>query len=174
MIQTHTRFNRMLFCVFGSWHVHTVTRQYIDLLEILKVGIRSGFSVPFFTFGSKPIDSLRMVTCVVCLPQTVCVYFCVCVCVCVCIYIYIYLQGTFLVNQAVGRAVAEAKLKSASIVNISSIVGKVSQSHCSFLWHCSTSLSLSLSFCLFYVCVWVGITYFIFYLIIINNSYKML
>ncbi|KAL8608122.1 hypothetical protein ACOMHN_016577 [Nucella lapillus] len=38
--------------------------------------------------------------------------------------ISVNLKGTFLVNQAFGRAVADAKLKTASIVNISSIVGK--------------------------------------------------
>ncbi|KAK7502657.1 hypothetical protein BaRGS_00006232, partial [Batillaria attramentaria] len=38
--------------------------------------------------------------------------------------INVNLKGTFLVNQAVGKAIAEAKLPSASIVNISSIVGK--------------------------------------------------
>ncbi|KAK7094979.1 (3R)-3-hydroxyacyl-CoA dehydrogenase-like [Littorina saxatilis] len=38
--------------------------------------------------------------------------------------INVNLKGTYLVNQAFGRAVAEAKLELASIVNISSIVGK--------------------------------------------------
>ena len=48
----------------------------------------------------------------------------------------LYVQGTFLVNQAVGRAAAKAKLKSASIVNISSIVGKVSQFFCCCCFCC--------------------------------------
>ena len=37
-----------------------------------------------------------------------------------------FLQGTFLLNQAVSRAIIGAKINNGSLVNISSIVGKVS------------------------------------------------
>lgn len=38
---------------------------------------------------------------------------------------YYILQGTFLLNQALSRALVSASVQNASIVNISSIVGKV-------------------------------------------------
>ena len=40
---------------------------------------------------------------------------------------FIYFQGTFLLNQALARALVSEKMKPASLVNISSIVGKVSR-----------------------------------------------
>ena len=61
----------------------------------------------------------------------------------------LYVQGTFLVNQAVGRAAAKAKLKSASIVNISSIVGKVSQFFCCCCFCCCCC-------CCFFCCCFLG------------------
>ena len=40
---------------------------------------------------------------------------------------FINFQGTFLLNQALARALVSEKMKPASLVNISSIVGKVSR-----------------------------------------------
>ena len=43
-----------------------------------------------------------------------------------CNLLIVYLQGTFLLSKAVSQHIVENKIQSGSIINISSIVGKVS------------------------------------------------